>query len=388
MIVSIINFTGFGMVTPIIPGWAYSQLGASLTIAGVIAALFSAVALVARPITSVMGDRLNKKYLLAVALTLNGITTLLYAFVPSLLWVIPVRALHGFFFSVSGTIAFALGADYVPKKRMGEGVGYMGMGQIIGMAIGPNIGIFVIERYSYQLCFLVSGAAIVLAGFSVCALRYSKNARISYEISNKVSIKLRDLVAVELLPNVLFVSLFMLCNGLIVSFLTMIGELRSIAGIGTFFVVNSVAVLIARPIIGRITDNKGVKYAVVPGYILTAIAMVLIGSGYSIVFIIAAAILFALGAGSSMPAIQADCLMRLDKTRSTVATGTYMIGLDIGMIVGPMLGGLMADFYGFQATFNSAGILMLVGFFAYLIYTKNRRMENERFKRKAFLSQG
>jgi MFS family permease len=277
--------------------------------------------------------------------------------------------MHGLLFSISGTMSFALGADYIPKRCMGEGVGFLSMGQIVGMAIGPNIGFYLLDRYSYDVCFVLSGVLIIIAGLSVCALRCRNEIQKHHALIKKRSIRFQDFIAIELMPNVFFVSLFMLGNGLVNSFLAMIGATRGITGIGIYFVINAITVLIARPLIGRMTDKKGVAYAILPGYIFAAAAMIVIGNGYSILPIATAAILFALGAGSSMPAIQADCLKRLDRTRSTVATGTYMIGLDIGMTIGPMLGGIIADNYGFTTTFNSAGTLMLLGFGIYLIYT-------------------
>jgi len=266
--------------------------------------------------------------------------------------------------ALSGTMAFALGADFIPKERMGEGVGFLGIGQIIGMAIGPNVGIILLERFSYQVCFAVSGVVIMMAGLSICALKYNHFALEKTERT----FRFQDLVAVELFPNVGFVAVFMLGNGLVTSFLVLIGYERGIEGVGLYFVIHAIVVLVTRPVIGRMTDSKGVAYAIIPGYILAAVAMMVIGMGYSVLPVVLAAILFALGAGSAMPAIQTDCLQRLDRTRRTVATGTYMIGLDIGMTVGPMLGGVMADVYGFRVTFVSAGFLMLAGFVIYLLY--------------------
>jgi MFS family permease len=371
LLVSVVNFSAFSMVTPLMPGFSVS-MGATLSAAGLITGMFSVVALVGRPFSGVIGDKLNKKYALIASLTLNGFITLLYGFAPSIGFLILIRIAHGLAFSVSSTVALALGADYIPKERMGEGVGFLGMGQIIGVAIGPNMGIILVDLFSYQLSFLVSGSVIMVAGLSVLTLRYNpaKTGAIRKSSSLKASLRPKNLVAVELLPNAAFVAIFMLGHGLTASFLVMIGDERGISGIGLYFVVNAIIVLITRPLMGRMTDRKGVAFAIVPGYLLSAAAMILIGSGYHLFIIGLAAVLFAIGAGSAMPAIQADCLRRLDRARSTVATGTYMIGLDIGMTVGPMLGGVIADAHGFRATFTSAAFLMLAGFCVYLVYNK------------------
>jgi len=373
LVVSFVNMGAFGMGIPIFPGYAVS-LGATLSVAGIVTAMFSTTALFGRPFAGIMGDRLNKKRLLIVSLVLNGFATLLYAFVPTLALVIPIRIFHALMFSISGTVSFALGAEYIPKERMGEGVGFMGMGQIIGMAVGPNISILVAEHHSFQLSFLISGVVIMISGLMVLGLKYKQTTKVASnpktEKPIRYSFHLKDFVAVELLPNALFAAVFMLGNGLTTSFLVMIGAERGIEGVGIFFIVNAAIVLFTRPLAGKLIDRKGVAFVVVPGFLLTAGTMLLIGNGGNVWFIALAAALFACGAGTSMPALQADCLMRLGRERGSVATGTYLIGLDIGMTVGPALGGIAADLYGFRTTFNSAAGLMTAGFVGYLMYRK------------------
>jgi len=78
----------------------------------------------------------------------------------------------------------------------------------------------------------------------------------------------------------------------------------------------------------------------------------------------------ALGNGGSLPAIQADCIRKLDMSRRTVATGTYLIGMDVGMTAGQMLGGAVSDAFGFRTAFSGAGVLMLAGCACYALYTK------------------
>jgi len=365
----IISFSAFGMIAPIFPSFA-TGLGATLSVAGVIAGMIAVVALVGRPFASILGDRFNKKYLLAVALTLNGLSTILYSFTPNLIMLVPVRVIHGLMFSVGGAIVLALGVEYIPKNRMGEGIGFLSIGQVIGMAVGPNAGIFLAGRFSYQVCFLVSGIAIISAGLLICALRYKHVPPLSLDGSPKTPLRLQNLIAMELLPNAAFVSIFAMGTGLATSFLVIMGNERSIYGVGVYFFVNAFVVLVTRPYIGRLTDRKSPAFIIIPGYVLAAAAMIVIGAAHSLLALVIAAVLVALGTGSALPAFQTDCVQRLGRARSTVATGTYLIGMDIGMFIGPMFGGIMADTFGFCAAFSSVGVLMLLGSGVYVIHKK------------------
>jgi MFS family permease len=371
MAVNIINACAFGMITPVVPGYIVS-MGISLAFAGTVTGLFSISALIARPLASILGDRLNKKRLLMVWTCLNGLSIISYVLAPGVLWLLLIRISHGIMFSVSTTISYALGVEYVPKEKIGEGVGYLGVSQIIGMAIGPTIGIYLVNNHSYQLCFILSGAVIAAIGLSVFMLKYEHTVSIPPLNKKRPTISLRDLIAVELLPNALFVAVFASGTGLINSYLAMFGNERKIANIGLYFMVNSIVVLAVRPVVGKMIDRKGVAFIILPGFIISAAAMTIIAYSHLLWSVLFAAVLAAIGISGSMPAIQADCLKKLDSSRKTVATGTYLIGIDIGMSAGQIFGGVLTNSYGFTATFCSVGALSLAGFCLYLLYHRYR----------------
>ena len=370
LMIGVFNSIGFGMVQPLIPGYAVS-LGATLAFAGVFTGIFSITALIGRPFAGLMGDKLNKKWLLLAFLVMNGLATLMYVVAPTIGLLVPVRIFHGLMFSVTGTISMALGAEFIPRERLGEGIGFLGMVQIIGMAVGPNIGIFLLENYSYDMSFIVSGSLIIATGLAVLALRYKFTPPPKKEGEGKKRLRLSDLIAVELLPNVGFAALFALGIGLASSYLLIVGYERGIGNIGLYFVINAAIGLVSRPLIGRITDKKGVHYAILPGYIFAATAMMLIGFSYTLWMILLAAVFVAMGNGGSLPAIQADCIRKLHISRRTVATGTFLIGMDVGMTVGQIFGGVVSDAFGFRIAFTGAGFLMLAGFACYSLYTRS-----------------
>ena len=370
LFVNTINSSAFGMSIPMVPGYAVN-IGATLSFAGVLTGVFSFVALLGRPIAGIIGDRLNKKRLLAISLFLNGFSVTLYAIAPGLIWLLPVRILHGLMFSVSGTVCISLGSTYIPQKRLGEGVGYLGLGQIIGMALGPNIGIYLRQFFSYKFCFLLCGIAIMIAGISMTALRYEHTAQEFPDNGSKRAFSFQDIIAVELLPNIFFTAVLAVGYGLNISYIVMLGSVRNIDNIGFYFIVNSVFLLAARPLLGRMTDRKGVVYAIIPGYLMAGIAMVLIGFSDRLLPVIIAAVLAAAGFGA-FPAFQADCLKKLGSSRRTVATGAYFIGMDSGIGVGQIFGGILADSFGFNMVYSSAAILMLAGIGLYMLYHKKQ----------------
>ena len=369
LLVNTLNFTGHGMVTPQMPGFLMS-LGATLAAAGIIAGMLPIFALCGRPFGSVLGLKFNKKHVLVASLILTGLPTALYAIVPALIWIIPIRIVHGLMFSVASTVAIAIGASYVPRNRMGEGIGFLGLGNIIGLALGPNFGILLVDHFSLNISFVVAGIIVISAGLIVCLMRYEHTPSAPKDKSTKSRLKLSDLLAVELLSKAGFASLFMIGTGLINTFLVLLAIQREVPNIGVFFLLHAAMVVVTRSIVGRIVDRRGSSCIILPGYILAGIGMILIAWSTSLWLFLLAAVFIAIGSGGALPAIQSDCMKQLDRSRSSVASGTYMIGIDVGVAIGPIFGGMIADAFGFRVTFTAAGLVIMSGFILYLLYMR------------------
>ena len=72
------------------------------------------------------------------------------------------RILQGIGFALFVTAAGAAVADILPKDRLGEGIGYYALGQSLGTAVGPMIGIYLIGVYSARETFVVLAAMVAL----------------------------------------------------------------------------------------------------------------------------------------------------------------------------------------------------------------------------------
>ena len=373
---SFTNSVAFNMVMPLTPDFAV-YMGASLRFAGIFTGVFALAALLARPFANVIGDRVNKKWMFVLALVGNGAVVLLYAATPYFMWLMPIRIFHGIFFSISITMSMVIIVNFIPKERLGEGIGYSGVAFLLGVAFGPNIGIFLAENFSFHANFLASGTITALVGLAIAFLPYRHFAGSTV----KKKYRLSDFVAVELLPNVMFAALLTVGIGLVNSYIVMLGSERGIPNIGLYFVIGSAVLLFSRPYMGRLTDKKGVPFVIIPGFVLTAAGLILIGVSFSLWTVLLASSIIALGNGA-LPALQVDSLRKLSASRRTVATGTYLIGIDLGMGTGQTLGGVLTEALGFGMVFISMGILVFLGLGIYLLYIRlaNRKwracMEN------------
>jgi MFS family permease len=362
--------TSFSMVSPVITKYA-TQLGASLTVAGVIAGMFSITALVARPFGGVISDRFNKKRILVIATTVLAIAALGYSFSVNIPLLITFRILHGIGFAISGTANIVLVSSYIPNERIGEGIGYYGLGQIIATAVGPNIGLIIGNTYGFNITFLVSSIILfITAAFMTRIQNEEVISKRDVKLSHN-NIRFQDLIATEILPLALIGGIFSLSNGLVSSFLFLVGEKRGIKNIALYFTVNAICLFIVRPVAGKLSDKKGLSFILYPASILTAIESLLLSNANALWIILIAAVCKAFGQGAAQPTIQSACIKKLGLSRSGVATSTFYIGADIGQGIAPIIGGAVASRYGYNVMFYYCAGLFLIAIIAYYFYDKN-----------------
>lgn len=368
ILVNLITAFGYSMIATIVSSYAVT-LGAGLALAGTLAGIFSISALIIRPFSGMAIDMFNKWNMCIISTILICLSFVGYAFAPNVGMMLVVRILHGVAFGISGTTSMVLVNECVPKERLGEGLGYFGMGQIIAQICGPNVGIAVRDRFGYHNLFLIISVSTVVA---IVLLFYIKGrAPKSDKVGKtKPAIRLNNLIAKECIIYALVAGLFSLGNGIASSFLVLLGEERGISNIALFFTVNAVILLVMRIFIGKVVDKAKLGLIVNISLILTAASMFTIGKAAGLVLILVAAALKAIGQGGGQISLQTACIKKVDPARVGIATSTYYIGADIGQGFGPMIGGKLSEQFSYEIMFYYMAAAMLAGIVVFNIYQK------------------
>lgn len=376
--VNTLNSFGFYMIMSILSKYLTST-GATLSMAGVVVGLFSITSLILRPFCGCLSDYMSKVRLLVIALVLETVGVLGYALFTSLQATIAFRIIHGAGFCVVSTALIALAVEYIPERNMGEGIGYLGVSQVISSAVGPGLGIELAAVIGYRKVFLISAVFTLIGAVMVVMLRDSFDSKTQ---KNKPTVKakfsVKNLIAVEACGYTLVSAAYSFINGIITAYLLLFAEERSIASIGVYYTVCAVCLFISKPFSGKLVDRKGLSIAVYPALVLTGISMFLLSHSTGIGMIILSGILRSVGQGTAMPALQTECLRMVDKDRSGVATSTYFLGGDVAQGIGPMIGGAVAGILGYGRMFDSCGVLLLSMMIVfYFVNRKGQQYKNK-----------
>ena len=129
---------------------------------------------------------------------------------------------------------------------MGEGIGYLGLGMVIGSAVAPGIGVTISENFGMRMTFLMSAVLTVAALVILCLFHEEKK-----ENKEKKKIVFSDILAVEALPYTIVAGSYSFINGIIASYLVMYADELGISGVSVYFTVCAAVLFIVRPFSGK-----------------------------------------------------------------------------------------------------------------------------------------
>ena len=351
------------------------NIGVSMTLAGTIVGLFSLTSLFCRPFCGVMADRMNKVLLMMLSNILMTVGLIGFAYAKNVPLFIAMRIINGVGFAIGSTAQVALCTCFIPKSRMGEGIGYMGLSMVLASATAPGLGIAISQAMGMKAVFLVS-AAMPVAGCLLLLFMRSDAAKPKKE---KRAIRLEDILEWRAWAFSLCGGMFSFVNGIINAYIVLYSDLRGIADVSLYFTVYAICLFVVRPLSGKLMDKKGIRLTVLPAMLLTAVSMIVLSQSTSFAMIILSAVLRAVGQGTAQPSLQAGCINYIGRDRSGVATSTYYLFGDVGQGVGPMLGGMaleaIAGIGGYQFLFYVCAALLTAGFVTFEVFTRKKGLK-------------
>ncbi len=138
--------------------------------------------------------------------------------------------------------------------------------------------------------------------------------------------------------------------------------------ISLFFAVFSLVMILMSPLIGRISDGIGRKRVILAGLLASAIALVLYTLSSSWIVFIGARVLDAMGFMSVGLIAISKLEDGIDDRQRGAFTGFSESINSVGAILGPLLGGFIADYYTVKMPFFTAAFITLLLFFFVLFW--------------------
>ena len=381
------NFTlffAFYVLTPLLPLYLSEHFGATKDVIGLVLSGYTITALLFRPFSGYVVDSFPRKTVLMISFGAFAIFFAGYLAASTLLLFMIVRTLHGGPFGALTVANSTVAIDVLPSSRRTEGIGYYGLSNNLAMALAPTIGIF-IYRYSHSFELLFWLALVVACVGWLVDSTVSLSARETVRPKSKLSLDRFFLVRGWLLG--LNMVAFGFSFGVLSNYLAIYGkEVMGITGgTGAYFMLCSIGLILSRLQggkalrQGRVTHNAGEGMVIsLIGYTIF-IALPALGhlspltsylSPLTFVGYYGSALLVGLGNGHMWPAFQNMTINVASNSQRGTANSTILISWDIGMGLGILVGGVIAEFLGYGAAFWTVVLVNASGVACFFLATK------------------
>lgn len=325
------------MVTPIIAGYA-EFLGGTGFLMGMIGGLMTTVSLFCRPVAGNLADRLDKFHIALTGGILIFAACVGYLFVPSLAVVVIARIINGFGYTCCSIGLSTWLSQLLPRNKVGAGIGLYGTVQALAMAISPAVGIKAKNIVGYNGSFTI--AALLGLVTVVMVLFVKDRAHPDPKIvPRQFSLRVMDWGLAPIAVGVmLFTIPYSATQSFLVSYLGAVGR----AVKPEFFFPLYAGLLVTMRVGLRNQFDRGsfpkfLKISIVSSF--AALACLHCMNNYFLMFL--AAFFMAGGYGIMCSVAQSTAILFAEEGKSGLANSTYYVGLDIGMALGPIFGGVL-----------------------------------------------
>lgn len=327
-------------VTPLINGYALS-LGADSILAGIITGSMSIVSIFLRPIAGNLVD-LYSKYCLSL---IGGILILIGV---SGYWLVNTSGLLILFRLINGT-GFVLAticmttwlAFLVPRRFVGEAMGFYGLMNALAMAVAPLIAINSYKVIGYRYSMMMASLAAVIM---LIMIKFVKNHAIPQNKLSLKNIKHIRIIQKDTIPVALLMLFFSIPYFATQADLVEYVAMRKLSvSVGYFFLIYALSLLIIRIWLKRFFDTIAFGF----WFWLSLIAMIIFLISMAFMknnfIMLIAAVALSIGYGVIYSINQTTALLLSPLDQQGLASSTVYLGLDFGMASAPILGGIIAS---------------------------------------------
>ena len=370
--ITLINFVVYlvyYLLIVIIAVIAQSELHATLGQAGLASGIYIIGTLLARLFIGKKLEVMGRKAVLRYGALFYLATTVAYLYMPIIPMLYLVRLLNGFAYGALSTATNAIVTAYILKSRYGEGINYYGLSTSLAAAIGPLIGLLLLNLTNFRFIVIFSIVLVLLTTIACFAFPV-KNIVLTKENREAINKWTFDSFIEKKVIFIAFVAFLMgLSYSSVLAFLSSYVKVIHLVEISSlFFVVYALVITVTRPLSGKIFDSLGEKFVMYPSYLFLTAGLILLSITDSSWMLLLSGGLIGLGYGTFMSNGQAVALKQVvSNHRIGVALSTYFIGLDLGLGVGPFVLGELRSLFSFQEVYLIAAVLPIICLVLYMI---------------------
>lgn len=353
-----------------------AHLGGTKGDAGTIVGILGLSALCLRiPIGGLL-DKFGRKLILIIGMAVLVADFLVLNLNHQLGFLFFLRLVQGAALGIENTAVGTLASDLIPRNRLSVGLGYFSIAQTLPQAIGPLIGLYLVQNYGFNSLFFV-GLLLTVIAFLASLLvsdHYEQKItkpQLNQRLTNKDNLAndLRQakahrlspkqgLLSVPVLVPSLILSIVCLANSGVTAFVSQFAIERNVSNIGYYFTVNALVTVLMRLIYPKFLVTIKTSKVVFISLCFIIASLILVSKSTTLISFLLAGSLYGIGFASVLPIMNAVVLNHVSDHQRGRATAIFSASLDVAYGSGAMIWGFVAMQVGFEQMYLISGVFV------------------------------
>lgn len=369
MVANSMIYFAFYILTPLLPIFLSERFGATKDIIGIILSGYTIAALLTRPFSGFIVDSFSRKKVLVICFALFFVFFGGYIAASTLLMFAIIRTLHGGPFGAVTVANSTVAIDVLPSSRRNEGIGFYGLSNNLAMAIAPSVGIYI---YKYLQDFTI--LFWIALFFALIGLWVASSIQVPTKqiIRRKRQLSLDRFFLIRGWLMAVNIAFFGFCFGVLSNYLAIYSKetMGITGGTGTYFAILSIGLFASRLQGAKALRRGLLTQNAAEGMLLSMVGYTLFAAFPNVIGYYGSAILIGLGNGHMYPAFLNMFIAVARHDERGTANSSILTSWDAGFGIGILLGGVVAEYLGYSATFWMVAIAQTSGVILFFTATK------------------
>lgn len=359
------NFIAAGIL-----GSMSTDLGVSLTAAGLQVTVFALVYALGSPVLAAFTQRFERRQLLVWSMALFAVANVLGAIAPGFGFLLGTRVFAAVTAGVFGPIATAAAADQVEPAYQGRAISIVTGGLTVSMVLGVPLGVLIGDLSDWRgaFWFVAAMAAVAAAAIAVCVPRIAGTPGPS--VAERFRPALNPAVGITLIQSTVVIGSTFIVFTYLGALAERVGggpQAKGLFSITTLMLAYGVAAVIGNMLGGRLADRVGGtatirRTVVVLALALTAISVVAESLRGSAGFLVLMAVVIVWGvSGWAFTPAQFSRLAQIGPEHMHLTFALNNSAIYLGSALGASIGGMVLQGIGVSALGWVAGVGEVLG---------------------------
>ncbi|MFC6293715.1 MFS transporter [Lactiplantibacillus daoliensis] len=345
-------FMVYNMQVPVLPLFG-KKLGLTPAQIGIFVGAIMFAALLTRLFVPWFSGKFSKKVLLVVGILLYLLASVGYPLLGSFGLLVLLRLFNGLGHGITTTYFATSAAAELPANKIGEGMGYFGIGTMVTASLAPLLALAIVQQFSFTAFFLSCIGILFAAMLAILGTSQPKQPVI--HTAKKAAIFDRQFI-----PQCSLVFILGVLMSGVMTFTPIYAQLKHLTAISWFFFVAAVAGVVIRPIVGRSFDQRGPRLVLLISTVLLTVGMVMIAFIDRNWLLVVAGIFYGVADGAIYPTLQAWVFKVTSVENRDTATGMFLNSYDLGMGLGAVVLGALVEDIQYQGMFLVLAVVGLI----------------------------